>query len=567
VSEREVSRAAEGDPARELAALLALPATWKGCEPAAIATSMLDALVSLLRLDIAYLDLDDGRVERTWPPATGFPPELAEVMRARIEDGDIAPILTTPDPARDGAFRVAGLALKPLGHAGLIAVGSRRPTFPNPFESFLLSMATEQALIAIDTALLIAREQRRARQLRALTEAAADINAAVSTTEALQRITDRARDIIGAHQAMTSLSVDQAAASGITTVSFSSKYERYRSTTVDGSRSGLSALVCRENRPYRLTHEELLSHPAWRGGDHGDQERPPLRGWLAAPLIGRDGENLGLIELSDRNRGDFTENDEAILVQLAHLASVAIQNTHLYEQARRALSLRDEFLAQAAHELKSPLTALKGYVQLSARRGGADPFSARMVTQVNRLDRLVGDLISVVRLETGQLELVLQETDLITVAESCIGAAQALSVRHVISLERAPASLVGRWDPDRLTQVFENLLANAVKYSPGGGEIRVQIRMVRAEVRVSVHDAGAGIAADVLPRLFERFYRAPSVAREVDGLGLGLTITRSIIEGHGGRIWAESAGEQRGSTFAFTLPLNRLHTRTGEYSG
>ena len=114
--------------------------------------------------------------------------------------------------------------------------------------------------------------------------------------------------------------------------------------------------------------------------------------------------------------------------------------------------------------------------------------------------------------------------------------------------------MLGTWDRDRLDQVLSNLLSNAIKYSPSGGEILLRVEVLGAIVQVSVRDQGAGIAADQLPRLFDRFYRGPQAQATAPGLGLGLSITKALVAAHGGRIWTESPGPGQGATFRFTLP-------------
>jgi PAS domain S-box-containing protein len=177
---------------------------------------------------------------------------------------------------------------------------------------------------------------QHAAELRGLSEAALAINSCLSLDEVLQVTTEKARRIIGAHQSVTSLTVDHNWAQAMSTVSLSDQYAAWRTSDVQPGRPGISSLVCRENRPMRLTQSELEAHPAWQGvGQEGDRH-PPVRGWLAAPLVGRDGRNVGLIQLADKYEGEFTENDESIIVQLAQMASVALENMRLYREAQDA---------------------------------------------------------------------------------------------------------------------------------------------------------------------------------------------------------------------------------------
>ena len=144
-------------------------------------------------------------------------------------------------------------------------------------------------------------------------------------------------------------------------------------------------------------------------------------------------------------------------------------------------------------------------------------------------------------------------------AQACAEEAQATSGEHTIRVEAPDGPLEGIWDRDRLAQIFRNLLGNAIKYSPDGGEIvlRIEDRGDRAEL--SIRDHGLGIEAAALPKLFDRLYRAESSTGGVKGIGLGLYITRELVEAHGGRIWAESEGPGHGSTFRFTLPYRFLN--------
>ncbi|WP_437926329.1 PAS domain S-box protein [Sorangium sp. So ce291] len=179
-------------------------------------------------------------------------------------------------------------------------------------------------------------EQRRSEQLRGLAEASLAVNSAPSLDRMLAEITGRARSLIGAHQSVISMTDDQNWAQAINAVSLSDKYAAYRGYEARTTGTGIYTLVCEQNRPLRMTQAELEAHPAWRGLSGEAPRHPPMRGWLAAPLVGRDGRNLGLIQLSDKVEGEFTVDDESILVQLAQLASVAIENARLREEALAA---------------------------------------------------------------------------------------------------------------------------------------------------------------------------------------------------------------------------------------
>ena len=224
---------------------------------------------------------------------------------------------------------------------------------------------------------------------------------------------------------------------------------------------------------------------------------------------------------------------------------------------RRALErMQREFIAMVTHELRNPVTSIMGFAELMQRRGLIEQAVDTIAAEARRLDRLIGDLLDVTRLEVGRLELRRTSVDLVELAQATAEQAQALTELHAVRVEVAGEPRPGWWDRDRLGQVLRNLLSNAVKYSPEGGEIRIRVEHLDGEARVSVVDAGVGIAPEALPRLFDRFYRTDqALASGVEGLGLGLYITRSLVEAHGGRLWAESA-LGAGSTFTISLPYS-----------
>jgi len=179
------------------------------------------------------------------------------------------------------------------------------------------------------------REQTMSSQLRGLTLAAMAIHSTLNLNEVMRLITEQARTIIGAHLSVTSTTVEQRWAQAINAVSLSDKYAGYRNYAALPDGSGIYSVVCRENRAMRLTQAELQAHPTWRSFGHEDGRHPPLRGWLAAPLIGHDRRNLGLIQVSDKYEGEFSQQDEDLLLQLAHMASTAIEHVQLFQKVEQ----------------------------------------------------------------------------------------------------------------------------------------------------------------------------------------------------------------------------------------
>lgn len=227
---------------------------------------------------------------------------------------------------------------------------------------------------------------------------------------------------------------------------------------------------------------------------------------------------------------------------------------------RKLETMRRDFVANVSHELKTPLTVIRGCAEtllsgaLEDREHGPG-FARSIYEQAVRLDNLVKDLLKISCVESGRLRLEKTEVELRALSDDTAGDLSAvLAAKKVSIVNRIPAGLKVDADSDKLSQVLMNLLDNAVKYNREGGEIIISAEAEGGNAKISVQDAGSGIPAEHLPRVFERFYRADKArSRELGGTGLGLSIVKHIVELHGGCVGVESA-EGRGSTFWFTLP-------------
>lgn len=260
----------------------------------------------------------------------------------------------------------------------------------------------------------------------------------------------------------------------------------------------------------------------------------------------------------------WRRKDGSLLPVEGHVRAVELATGTVYlgsirdiSQRRALQQMQQEFMAMISHDLRNPLTSVKGYAQMMQRRQSYNEEAVEIIlTQTRQLERLVGDLLDATQIEAGRLELQPTPGDLVELVRSHVEQAQALTTAHTLYLVAPEHPLPGWFDHDRLGQVLQNLLSNAIKYSPEGGAIGVRVEDLGRAARVSVADEGEGIPEEALPRLFERFYRAANAASRAKGLGLGLYISRSLIEAHGGRIWAESRPGQ-GSTFTFVLPYGQ----------
>jgi signal transduction histidine kinase/CHASE3 domain sensor protein/ActR/RegA family two-component response regulator len=421
----------------------------------------------------------------------------------------------------------------------------------------------------------VARE-RYAQQLQELAKASISVNASLSIEEAIRLVTEFARQIIAAHQGVTSLTLNQDWAQAINSISLSEKYNAYRDYMNEPTGEGIYSLICKTNKPMRLTQAELEAHPAFRNFGKDAAKHPPMRGWLAAPLIGRDGVNIGVIQLSDKNEGDFNADDEAILVQLAQMASIAIENGRFFKgtqearlDAERANRLKDQFLATLSHELRTPLNAILGWAQLLRSSNPASEDWTQGLDTIERNARaqtqLVEDLLDVSRIISGKLRLDVQSVNLPETIIAGINAVQPAADAKSIRIERIldPSAGPVTGDPARLQQIFWNLLSNAVKFTPKKGKVYVKLARVNSHVEVSVTDSGEGISPEFLPHLFHRFSQADSTTtRRHGGLGLGLSIVKHLVEMHGGSIHADSPGRGKGATFVVSLPIAVAHEPT-----
>lgn len=244
--------------------------------------------------------------------------------------------------------------------------------------------------------------------------------------------------------------------------------------------------------------------------------------------------------------------------------------------AQRATRMKDEFLATLSHELRTPLSSILGWTQvlLRAKPGDTRIDMPRAIEVIDRNARaqvqLIDDLLDLNRIMTGKMRLDLQQVamaDVIQAAVESVGlAASTKGVQLQSLLDPGPATVNG--DAGRLQQVAWNLLNNAIKFTPAGGKVQVLLQRVDSHVEFSVSDTGIGIPASFLPRVFDRFTQQDgSASRAHGGLGLGLAICKQLIELHGGRIRAESAGEGQGASFFVTLPLSILQTAEEHAAG
>jgi len=404
----------------------------------------------------------------------------------------------------------------------------------------------------------------------------------------------QARKIIGAHQSAVSFIPQGNFTEGRHAVSMSERYDKYNSYNVPPSGDGIWALVAREKLSFCLTDEELKQHSAFKSfSDMRDErglEHPPLRGWLAVPVLGHDREFIGVVQLSDKYSGDFTENDLQRLARLAQLLAPAIslhvaneemqlrgvelaeKNAELELQRQNAVTLaeelriadrtKNEFLANMSHEMRTPMNAVIGLTESVLQSHLNDVQRDYLKTVMDSAESLlsvINDILDFSKIEAGmihfeQIDFQLQDIVGDTVrAQTLRAESKGLELACFVD-PAIPETLVG--DPGRLRQILTNLVGNAIKFTRSG-EVVVRVEQESLQdghlrLKFTVRDTGIGIANDKLESIFLPFEQADmSITREFGGTGLGLAICQRLVLAMGDGLEVDSE-LGRGSTFRFT---------------
>lgn len=281
----------------------------------------------------------------------------------------------------------------------------------------------------------------------------------------------------------------------------------------------------------------------------------PVRSYLAVPVISNAGHIIGGLFFGHPEAGIFKPSHEGIVASIASQAAIALDNSRLFEEVKTLSAKKDEFIALASHELKTPLTTIKGYLQLLTQSDIANPpyFIGKCLKQVERLYSLVEEMLDVSRVEAGKLQLRPEHFDLRQLLLDVIDNFRYTSKTHDIIFNDPGSSHIVKADRYRIEQVLINLLSNAIKYSPRADKIEVWLERNTSSLTVRIKDEGIGLTPEEKSKLFNRFYRAEDVSN-ISGLGLGLYLTKEILLRHGGNIDVISE-PGKGSEFYFSLPL------------
>jgi signal transduction histidine kinase/putative methionine-R-sulfoxide reductase with GAF domain len=460
---------------------------------------------------------------------------------------------------------------------GLVILRRESGSFSTEVVATLQTFAT-QSVLAIQNARLFREIDEKSRALEELSrnqEQLSRLSTALqeplSLTEQLTRVLDAARQVVGLDRIyIWTLSPR---ADGLMISAQAGFEERdwhdLAGVTIPIDEAGALAAVCREGAPLRFTEENPLPAEYRLCPPYSGLAGLRVKSFLVVPMIAR-GRTVGVLAADNRrSRAPIPPHTVDLLQTFAAQAAVAVENARLFQEIQekgRDLELaskhKSQFLANMSHELRTPMNAVLGYTDLILDDIFGDvpaPIREtleRVKTNGHHLLALINDVLDLSKMEAGQLTLSIGDYAMGEVVHAVVSAVESLAAGKKLALKTiVPADLPpGRGDERRLTQVLLNLAGNAIKFTDTG-QVSIEARAADGAFVVSVSDTGPGISEADQQKIFEEFQQADSSStRKKGGSGLGLSISRRIVELHGGRLWVESAPGE-GSTFHFTVPL------------
>jgi len=301
--------------------------------------------------------------------------------------------------------------------------------------------------------------------------------------------------------------------------------------------------------------DDITKDPRYGHNQHHGMPKGhlPVCSYLAVPVISQSGTVIGGLFLGHPKPVQFIDEHELLVVAIASQAAVALDNAKLLQEVNFLSIKKDQFIGFASHELKTPLTVLKAYLQmLQADMISKDDFFARSGKQVARLEAIITDLLDISRIRAGKLDLQKQKTALSKLIRDSAELAGVGNDR--LEYNFPPEDIFVYVDPQKFSQVIVNLISNAAKYSPEDKPITISWTVIGQDAHLLIADQGIGIDASDLELIFSQFYRVSNVENKGKGIGLGLFIAREIVEAHFGAIWAES-DPGKGSIFHVSIPI------------
>jgi signal transduction histidine kinase len=503
----------------------------------------------------------DGAGIVAWVARTGQPWAAADVTR----DPHFVPSPYFPATRSEAAVP---LMVRDLV-VGVLDVQSEQLGGLGPADLAALQAISGQLAVGIENARLFAEARHRADEVAALLATTLGLSSTLDLPTRLTIIAQHAQRLVGG-DASTIYRLDDAAGCLRPIMATDDNFARDVPAANVMLGQGITGFVAQSGVAEMVNRVDLDPRAVQIPGTPLTPESV-----IAAPL--RVGDRVtGVMAVYKDGLSDFEPHDLELITSFAAQAAVAIENVDLYQalveraeslqaafdELSRMDQLKDEMVQNISHELRTPITFLRSYVELllSGDLGPLQPQQEKSLRVVaNKTDtlvRLVNDIITLQAVTPATIQMVLLDLNAVaqTAADGAVAAAREAGVRFTLNLPRDPAHVRG--DPLRLSQVFDNLLINAVKFSQVGDEIGLSVQLAQNVVRVEVRDTGVGISSENLNRVFDRFYQIDGTpTRRRGGLGLGLSICKLIVESHGGYMGVDSAVGY-GSCFYFVLPLD-----------
>lgn len=483
-----------------------------------------------------------------------------------VDDAPEHPLYQGPEASKWGVCAIAGFPLKHGNRViGAFTVTYLEPHTFTPDELLLMNLLADQASVAVENARLFAEAQQRLRSMSALVEMAKQVTGNLKVEMVMQTTVQRLQKLLDARASTISLVAEGGeelvveAAAGI-----KPEYHRVRMKLGEGV-SGRA-----------VTEQRMIYVPDTQDDPDFLFFDPILRSLLVVPLVARN-EVIGTLSVDSDHPNAFTESDVQLMTVAGAQVSVAIANARLfeaveeraaelavaYQELKESDRLKDELVQNVSHELRTPLTFIRGYVDLllDGEMGivTADEQQALQIIseKTDEVTRLVQDIMALQRI--NEQNLVYEPFSMTRLLYTAVDCHRMSANQHGLDLVYDPppseGTVVG--DKGRITQVLDNLIGNAIKFSPNGGIIALRMVERRDDVLVVVADEGIGLPSDKASRIFDRFYQVDgSSRRRFGGAGIGLAIVKRIIDAHHGDIWVRSE-LNRGSSFYFTLPKER----------
>jgi signal transduction histidine kinase len=397
------------------------------------------------------------------------------------------------------------------------------------------------------------------RQLARLMEVSLTLNATINLDELLAHLIKAATDILDCEAASILLYDEKrnrlffAASSGSDPAQIAKI-----PVPIDGS---LAGTIFREDKPICIN--DVQQDPRHFSGVSQQVDFKPTS-LLGVPMRIRE-KGVGVLEALNKRGGEFSAEDERLLSALASQAAIAIHNARLiqalqnaYENISETDRLKSNFLALASHELRTPLGIIIGYASfLQEEAGEVSEHAERVLAAASQMRSVIEAMTSLHLLQAKGLTFKPRVVPVQQVLNAAYAEMRPIAeeMRHQVTFDLPPQSLLVTADPEKLAPAFVNILNNAVRFTPPGGQITISARQQRGNVQVSIRDNGIGIEAGQLGKIFQEFYQVePHNTRKFGGLGIGLTISKGLIETQGGRIWAESEGPGKGAAIQVLLP-------------